>query len=61
MLVEIDEELLISPCLRKDRERILASIKGLEDKLELKPYEETDLLEDRKTLAAIEHLLANWY
>jgi hypothetical protein len=61
MLVEIDEELLIPQCLRKDRERILASIKDLEDKLELKPHEETDLLDARKTLAAIEHLLANWY
>jgi hypothetical protein len=61
MLVEIDEELLVPQCLRKDRERILASIKALEDKLELKPYEETDLLDDRKTLAAVDHLLDNWY
>lgn len=62
MLIEIDEECIVPQCLRKDREIIITNIQELEDKtLGLKPYEERDLVEYRKTLAAVDHLLSNWY
>ena len=62
MLIEIDEECIVPQCLRKDQEILLTSIQELEDKtLGLKPYEERDLVEYRKTLAAVDHLLSNWY